>query len=121
LLCVGGVCPTPDGRGQFTPILPPERRIPDGHFILSTRRGKQFNSMVYGRRDPLTGASRDSVFMSAEDAARQGLSEGDRVVVKSPVGEMEGTVLISKIKPGNLQVYWPEGNVLIRKGAYEPQ
>ncbi len=121
LLCVGGVCPTPDGRGQFTPILPPERQIPDGHFILSTRRGKQFNSMVYGRRDPLTGASRDSVFMSAEDAARQGLSEGDRVVVKSPVGEMEGTVLISKIKPGNLQVYWPEGNVLIRKGAYEPQ
>ena len=40
----------------------------EGELLLSTRRGKQFNSMVQGRVDPLTGAARDHVLLSAEDA-----------------------------------------------------
>ena len=31
-LCEGGVCPTPDGRGQLLPIELPELRKPEGHF-----------------------------------------------------------------------------------------
>ena len=33
-------------------------------FLLATRRGKQFNSMVQRDRDPLTGAERDHVFIA---------------------------------------------------------
>ena len=33
-------------------------------FVLATRRGKQFNSMVQQDRDPLTGAERDHIFMA---------------------------------------------------------
>ena len=40
-----------------------------GAFVLSTRRGKQFNSMVYAATDPLTGAVRDAVLLHEADAA----------------------------------------------------
>ncbi|MGH9216950.1 MAG: molybdopterin-dependent oxidoreductase, partial [Acidimicrobiales bacterium] len=62
-LAVGGAFPTPSGRGRFTPLAPAEPHVPDGSFVVSTRRGKQFNSMVHDQVDPLTGAGRDAVFM----------------------------------------------------------
>ena len=39
-------------------------------FRVSTRRGKQFNSMVQREVDPLTGARRDDVLISEDDIAR---------------------------------------------------
>src|SRR5207245_4268930 len=45
-LCEGGNFPTPDERARFTPLAPPEVHLPDGGFLLSSRRGKQFNSML---------------------------------------------------------------------------
>src|SRR5438309_3369360 len=45
-LCEGGNFPTPDERARFTPLAPPEVHLPEGGFFLSSRRGKQFNSMV---------------------------------------------------------------------------
>jgi molybdopterin-dependent oxidoreductase alpha subunit len=120
-LCEGGAFKTPDGKARFAPLLPPERSIPPGRFYLSTRRGKQFNSIVHGEKDGLTGGKRDAVFMAADDAAALGLSEGDGARLKSEAGEFEGTVRLAPIKPRNVQVFWPEGNVLIRAGAYEPR
>ena len=38
-------------------------------FHVTTRRGKQFNTLIYAEVDPLTGAARDAVLMSADDAA----------------------------------------------------
>ena len=73
-LCEGGAFPTADGRAQFTPLRPPEVDIPEGQFLMSTRRGKQFNSMVQSDRNPLTGARRRDVLMSGEDATDLGLS-----------------------------------------------
>jgi len=35
-----------------------------GVFELSTRRGKQFNSLIYDEVDPITGANRDAIFMN---------------------------------------------------------
>jgi hypothetical protein len=32
---------------------------------------------------------------------------------------MEGSVFLAPIAPGNLQVHWPEGNVIIRRGVYD--
>src|SRR5262245_17588299 len=103
---------TPDGKAHFSAVVPPERSVPEGSFYVSTRRGKQFNSMVQREVDPLTGASREDVLISREDAERLGVHEGDRIRLRSPCGTYEGRVRIDAIKPRNLEVHWPEGNVL---------
>jgi predicted molibdopterin-dependent oxidoreductase YjgC len=112
-LAVDGAFPTPSGRGRFTALVPAERRLPDGAFAVSTRRGKQFNSMVQSQVDPLTGAARDAVLIDAGDAAALGLSAGDPVMLRSDVGAFAGTVALSRLPTRTLQVHWPEGNVLI--------
>jgi predicted molibdopterin-dependent oxidoreductase YjgC len=119
-LCDGWVFPTPDGKAHFDPVDPPELSIPDGWFRLSTRRGKQFNSMVFKKRDPLTGAMRDALFISAHDASALGLGEGDRVLVRSEDGEVHAAVKIAAIKPRNVQMFFPEANPLIRPGRRDP-
>lgn len=119
-LCDGWRFPTPDGRAHFSPVAPQEADVPPGRFLLSTRRGKQFNSMVWQDRDPLTGARRDAVFVSPDDAARLGLAEGDRVRVRSEVGEVEARVAIMPIRPGNVQMFFPEANPLVRGGRRDP-
>jgi len=119
-LCENGQFKTPDGKAHFMPLRPPENDIPEGWFSLSTRRGKQFNSMVQAQRDPLTGGKREDVFMSREDAQALGLREGDRVLLRSEVGEFRGRVKFMPIKSSNIQVHWPEGNVLIKRGVCDP-
>ncbi len=102
-------------------MQPPELDVPEGHFHLSTRRGKQFNSMIQAERDPLTGGARDDVFMSAADARRLGLSDGDVVRVTSETGELLGRCRIGPVKERNVQLFWPEANPLIRHDVVEPQ
>ena len=87
---------------------------------MSTRRGKQFNSMVQSDLDPLTGARRKDVLISAEDASELGLREGQPVLVTSETGELRGSCKIMPLKRRNIQVFWPEGNVLIKRGATDP-
>jgi anaerobic selenocysteine-containing dehydrogenase len=120
-LCEGGRFPTVDGRARFAALtLPAESEdIGDGKFRVSTRRGKQFNSMLWQDRDPLTGARRDDVLMSREDSERLGVGDGDRVLLRSAAGSFEGRVRIAPIRPRNLQVHWPEGNVLIAHGRID--
>jgi anaerobic selenocysteine-containing dehydrogenase len=89
--------------------------LPEGAFLLSTRRGKQFNSIVHGARDPLTGAGRDALFMAREDAEALGVAEGNRVLVRRDEVSMEFRVHIAVIKPRNVQAFWPEANPLIRR------
>jgi molybdopterin-dependent oxidoreductase alpha subunit len=115
-LCVDGNFPTPSGRARFLAVAPAVVEVPDGSFVLSTRRGKQFNTMVHADRDPLTGAHRDALFMAVADADRLGLREGDRVLVRSDHGELRARVHVSPLRPGNLQVFFPEGNVLLGGG-----
>ncbi|KIL39111.1 formate dehydrogenase [Gordoniibacillus kamchatkensis] len=119
-LCEGGVCPTEDGRGRLLPIELPELRKPEGHFYVTTRRGKQFNSMIYGERDPFNAADRYDVLMDRADAQGIGLSEGEAVVVYNRHGTFHGRVRHAEVARGNIQVYWPEGNCLMPKGVYEP-
>lgn len=112
-LCMDWNFPTPDGKARFTAVSISQPELPPGYFLVSTRRGKQFNSMVQERRDAITGALRSAVLMSGEDAKLLGLKDGDAVVLKNELGEYQGKVYIAPIKPGNLQVHWPEGNVLL--------
>jgi molybdopterin-dependent oxidoreductase alpha subunit len=111
--CAGGVFPTADGKARFTVVAPAEREVPDGQFVLSTRRGKQFNSMVWKDVDPLTGAPRDALFVAAVDATALGVDDGDAVLVRSPHGEMKAHIKIAAIRPGNVQAFFPEANRLL--------
>ena len=120
-LCEGGQPALPDGRSHFHAVKPPELDIPDGYFHLSTRRGKQFNTMVQAKVDPLTGGKRDDVFMSVSDAQQLGLSHGDPVTLRSEIGMVSGRCHIAPMKERNLQMFWPEANPLIPRGVVEPQ
>jgi molybdopterin-dependent oxidoreductase alpha subunit len=119
-LCEGGVFPTADGRAQFLAVAPSDAEVPPGSFVLSTRRGKQFNTMVHRDRDPLTGAARDALFMAPVDIRGLGLEHGARVVVRSTDGHMHARLHASALRPGNVQVFFPEGNGLLRAGRRDP-
>ncbi len=131
LLCAGGVCANlPGGRARFTPLVPPQLEAgdaaPGARFYLATRRGKQFNSMVWSEADPMVGvARRDAVLVAPEDAARLGLRHGDSIVLRAAHGDgdpraavaangqFRGVCHLAPVKPGTLQAYWPECNVLL--------
>ncbi|MEW5853985.1 MAG: FdhF/YdeP family oxidoreductase [Myxococcota bacterium] len=110
----------PGGRARLWVQPLHDVRIPEGSFRLTTRRGKQFNSMLSGTRDPLVGgADRLSVLISEEDARALGVDNGVAIRLKSPNGEMEARARISRVKPGTLQMYWPEANPLLPR-VYDP-
>ncbi len=116
----GGQFKTGDGKAHFSALTPPELSLPAGKFILSTRRGKQFNSIIQKKVDPLNGAERDALLMAHEDADALGVRSGDRVTVRSDNGaSLEFRVRVDSIKPRNLQAYWPEANPLIRRRVCE--
>jgi predicted molibdopterin-dependent oxidoreductase YjgC len=122
-LCADGKFPTADGKAHFRVVnLPPpdpkDRESANGkpQFKVTTRRGKQFNSLIYAAVDPLNGAARDAVLMNPEDAAALQLIHGDRISLANELGRYEGRVFLAPIARGNLQIHWPEGNVLVRRG-----
>jgi molybdopterin-dependent oxidoreductase alpha subunit len=120
-LCWEWQFPTPDGKARFTPVAPPRAHLPEGAFMVSTRRGKQFNSMVHEARDQLTGAGRETVLISPADAGRLGLRDGDRVRLSNPIGSFTARAQVAPVRPGNLQLHWPEGNVLIDRHRRSPK
>lgn len=114
-LYADGTFATGDGKARFSAVEAKDRRLPPDMFYVSTRRGKQFNSMVQKEVDPLTGASRHSVLISRQDAERLGVCNGDKIRLTSKNGAYTGVAWIDQIKPGNLQVHWPEGNCLLSR------
>ena len=119
-LYADGEFATADGKARFSAVTPPARRPGPDEFFVSTRRGKQFNSMVQHERDPLNGARREDVLMAAADARRLGLNDGDGVRLVSRSGSFVGRARIETIKPGNLEVHWPEGMPLLSGTAIDP-
>src|SRR6266545_543240 len=120
-LAAGWKFPTPDGKAHWSVVRPPTIDLPDGSFMVATRRGKQFNSMVHERTDGLTGAAREAVLISLADAQRLGLADGDPVLLRSASGEFRGRARLAQVTPGNLQVHWPEAEGLIDRGRRSPQ
>ena len=121
MLCDGWKFHTHDGKAHFFEVGLPSRPVPDGSYVVTTRRGKQFNSMVQKKKDPLTGLGRDAVLMNAADARAEGLADGDRVVLENEHGHLPGRVSIAQLAPGNLQVHWPEAQVLIDRTKRSPE
>jgi molybdopterin-dependent oxidoreductase alpha subunit len=120
-LCADWSFGTPDGKARFSVVPLPVVEVPDGSFVCTTRRGKQFNSMVHEKKDPLTGAVRESVYMNVLDASSLGVGDGDPVVLRSDVGEFAGKVFVAPITPRSVQVHWPEASVLIDRHKRSPE
>jgi molybdopterin-dependent oxidoreductase alpha subunit len=139
-LFANGQFATPDGKAHFTPVIiaalsesvqsvsdvsrgqtpVSDPWIPGIRFRVSTRRGKQFNSMVQRDTDPLTGAAREDVLMSEQDMTSLSLRPGQRVRLRASAGALVGRIRPAPIKPGNLEVHWPEGNVLLVASDLDP-
>ena len=135
-LCADWKFPTADGKAHFRVVPLPDAGEPTAalasdeagptetgtsrsFFRVSTRRGKQFNSLVYADVDPINGAPRDAVLMSPDDAATLHLVQNDRVILKNDLGSFQGRVFLAPMARGNLQIHWPEGNILIRRGVVD--
>jgi molybdopterin-dependent oxidoreductase alpha subunit len=112
--------PTATGRANFS-ALEIEQTAKDGRLRLSTRRGKQFNSMIHQVHDPLNGSKREDILISLADAERLGLKDGDAIIVRSESGKLKGICRIAPIAPGNVQAHWPEANVLVKRGVSDPE
>ncbi len=104
---------TDSGKARFAPTC--HRLKPKVPFTLSTVRSEgQFNSIVYEEEDVYRGTdNRWVVMMSPVDMQRLDLGEGDRVTLKSAIGEMPLVQVVPfDIMEGNLMCYYPEANII---------
>jgi molybdopterin-dependent oxidoreductase alpha subunit len=121
LLCADRKFETSDGKAHFAVVKPQARaRSDEKRFVLATRRGKQFNSMIQAERDALTGADRDHVFIHEADARRLGLAPDQPIRLRNELGEFHGRVFVAPVALGTLQAHWPEVNGLIPHGIVDP-
>jgi molybdopterin-dependent oxidoreductase alpha subunit len=119
-LCADWNFPTSDGKAHFGAVELPQQPVPEGMFRLTTRRGKQFNSIVHEKIDMLNGAARDSVLISRADALALGLHDGDPLRLVNERGFFEGRTFIAPVHPGSLQVHWPEANHMLDRDIRSP-
>ena len=101
-LCANWKFPTADGKAHFRAVpLPatvagpkPKPAATDSssnQFVVSTRRGKQFNTLIYAATDPMTGAPREAIFISPEDAAELKVQNNEPIVLVNDCRRYEGT------------------------------
>jgi molybdopterin-dependent oxidoreductase alpha subunit len=121
LLCQDWRFPTADGRAHFSEVPLPIPSLGPDQVLVATRRGKQFNSIVQEDTDPITAAPRDAVLMHPNDLRRFGLREGEAVDLVNAHGQFRGRAFAAEVHPGTVQIYWPEGNVLVDPTARSPQ
>jgi molybdopterin-dependent oxidoreductase alpha subunit len=120
LLFGDGRFATADGLARFASVALRAWTHQPGTFLLSTRRGKQFNSMVQRDVDPLTGASRLDILISDDDLRELGLAAGARARLRSESGTFIGNLRPAPMRRGNLEVHWPEGNALLPALVLDP-
>jgi molybdopterin-dependent oxidoreductase alpha subunit len=110
----------PGGRARFSVVDLPRIEVPAGKFFMTSRRGKQFNSITYGQRDSVSAASsRRDVLFASEDLRKLGLNEGDAIVLRNEVGELRGQARAGPCRPGHVQAFWPESNAITQR-RYDP-
>lgn len=118
-LCENWNFPTPDGKAHFRPVELPNIQRRPGWFDVVTRRGKQFNTLIYAEVDPINNAPRDAVLINPDDAADLHVKQSDRIALVNERGRLEGRVHLAPVRRGHLQIHWPEGNVLIPRGVLD--
>lgn len=109
--------PTPDRRAKFHVTPTPSAFVREGQFRLTTIRSEgQFNTVVYEEEDVYRGNTRrDVVMMSATDVDRLSLRDGEGVTVRTETGSLHAHVAVIDIAPGNIAMYYPEANILVRR------
>jgi molybdopterin-dependent oxidoreductase alpha subunit len=110
----------PEGRARLSVVKVPRIDVPEGRFLLTTRRGKQFNSMSYGKTDPLTNGARSDVLLDPRDLSALGLAEGDSVDLVSEFGKMTGQARSAPCRRQHAQAFFPEANALLARN-YDPE
>lgn len=119
-----GKFPMPNSRARFQPLTLPaaSKATPEQLRLMTIRSEGQFNTVVYEDFDLYRGQDRrDIILMSPQDIQRLGLTENQRVRVRSHVGEMRWQLVRSfNIRPGNAAMYCPEANVLVPRDV-DPQ
>lgn len=120
MLCKDWNFPTDDGKAHFKPTTIKSVSLANNEFMVVTRRGKQFNSMLHEETDTLNHEARDAVLICATDAQRLSLMQNDKVLLKNVFGEYYGEIRIADVSSGTIQVYWPEANVLLDPKALSP-
>ncbi len=113
MLCKDWDFPTSDGKAHFYASSLPANFLADDEFMVITRRGKQFNSIVHQDFDPMNKQFRDAVLMNEADAKRLGFGAGEKVVLENPFGSYVGKVVFAPLAARTLQVHYPESNVLV--------
>jgi molybdopterin-dependent oxidoreductase alpha subunit len=118
---------TPSGKAGFvTPTALDEdpdmpETGPDVLRLITLRSNDQFNTTIYGYSDRFRGieGTRMVVLMNPADIARQGLTEGETVALRTSSTdtfrrELGGLrVTPYNIPPGCIGAYYPEANVLL--------
>ncbi|MEO7272712.1 MAG: molybdopterin dinucleotide binding domain-containing protein, partial [Vicinamibacterales bacterium] len=109
--------PTPSGKARFHAIgLPSSAPLTERQLRLMTVRSEgQFNTVVFEEEDIYRGQDRrDVILMNPADIARLGLSDDQRVTVRSTAGELRGQrVRPFDVRAGNAMMYYPEANILV--------
>ncbi len=119
-LCANWNFPTETGKAQFKSTALPSVPLEKDEFVIVTRRGKQFNSIVEEDIDTLNAMPRDAILINKIDASRLGFADGEQVQLINDVGIYTGRLFVSDVAEKTIQVYWPEGNVLIEAGKRSP-
>lgn len=119
-LCQGWNFPTPTGKAHFRAARLPVVELKENEFIVATRRGKQFNSLVHEETDSANRLKRDAIIINRSEAQQRGFTEGEIVQLANEHGVFQGKLAFEDIAARTLQVYWPEGNVLVAPGERSP-
>ncbi|QDZ14501.1 FdhF/YdeP family oxidoreductase [Humibacter ginsenosidimutans] len=118
--------PTDTGKAKFSLNELQYVECPSGRLLLQTIRAHdQFNTTIYSLNDRYRGVKqgRDVVFVSPQDIAELGLTDGQRVDVHSEFSDgvdrvIRGFRLVSyPTARGCAAAYFPEANPLVPLGA----
>lgn len=120
MLCKDWNFPTEDGKAHFKPTQIKSVSLAENEFMIVTRRGKQFNSILHEETDTLNKEARDAVLICREDAQRLSLSQDDTVLLKNAFGDYYGKIRLADVAQKTIEVYWPEANVLLDPKALSP-
>jgi anaerobic selenocysteine-containing dehydrogenase len=105
----------PEGKARFAVSPSTNEKSADYPFTLMTLRSEgQFNSIIYEEPDSYRGVdNRWTVMLNTQDALELGVSEGDRVDLKSEFGKMKAVLVkLFNLPRGSVAAYYPEANAL---------
>ena len=121
--------PTPSGKAQMQPTPLPTLTLPRIEdfgvassvcglvvALLTGRSYGQHNTVVYRAADRYRGMPhRHCILMNAEDVARAGLTDRQRVTVRGDADKLENIEIIcGAIRQGAALMFYPEANVLMK-------